>query len=248
MRDLAWDEEAGLFADCVIGETRGARCSWQTNVLALYGGLAVSDEQTDRIWEALFSDEAPFLRFEPRESENPYFKFFILETAFRLGKGAWALRMMEAYWGAMLEAGATTWWEMFSPAIEEDRRIYSRCHGYGTSPNAYLVSELAGIRPHPDGLGMARVVFAPHFPPGMKWLKTVVPTPLGTLAVEWHFTEDEKLDISISSSYGVEIDPVIDEAYADRVTLNVSSSVIIRPMGNPEAEEGTEADGDGGEA
>ncbi len=228
MRELTWDDANGLFADCIVGEARSSHCSWQTNVLALYGGLAASDEQAAQIWEALFSDEAPFLRFEPRESENPYFKFFILETAFRLGKGVWALQMLKGYWGAMLEAGATTWWEMFSPTINEDHRIYSRCHGYGTSPNAYLVTELAGIRPHPDGRGMAHVIFAPQFLPGMKWLKTIVPTPLGTLAVEWHFTEDDALDISISSSYGVEVDPVIDEAYADRVTFNVSSSVIVR--------------------
>ena len=84
---------------------------------------------------------------------------------------------------------------------------------------------------------MARVVFAPQFLPGMKWLKAVLPTPLGTLAVEWHFTEEDTLDISITSSYGVEVEPIIDEAYADRVTLNVSSSVIIRTPDTLEIED-----------
>ena len=238
MRELTWDEEAGLFADCLVGEdTRSGHHAWQTNVLALYGGLAATDEQAERIWDNLFCDEAPFLRFSPGETENPYFKFFILETAFRLGKGVWALQMIRHYWGAMLEAGATTWWEMFSPAMKEDSRIFCRCFGYGTSPNAYLISELAGLRPHPDSLGMARVVFAPQFLPGMKWLKAVLPTPLGTLAVEWHFTEEDTLDISITSSYGVEVEPIIDEAYADRVTLNVSSSVIIRTPDTLEIED-----------
>ena len=233
MRELTWDDETGLFADSSDGEKHCERHSWQSNVLALYGALATVEDY-EGIWSKLFCDEEPYTLFTPGDSENPYFKFFILELAFGTGHREWGFKMMRRYWGAMLDAGAVTWWELFSPTIVPDNRIYSKCHGYGVSPNAFLVSELAGIRP--DGIGMARILFEPCFLPEMSWLKVNVPTPLGLIAVEWHRGEDGAIDIGISASYALEIVPVIDEAFADKVTFSVSGNVeIIQPEELPEA-------------
>ena len=224
MRDLALNPDTGLFADCCRNGVRSEAESWQTNVLALYGGLAREDEY-DGIFDCLFSGAPPYLNIEAGDSENPYFKFFVLEVALALGHRAWALELVRYYWGGMLKNGALAWWEFFNPQAAPGQQAEgSKCHGYGVYPNIFLAQEVSGIRPARPGF--AAVYFNPILD-GVAWVKAEIPTPHGTISVNWCRQEDGELRVVINSSYPVEVIPQLDASVLAQATFSVGDDVSI---------------------
>lgn len=224
MRSLTWDPEKGLFADAYDNQARSETYSWQSNILAIYGGLAPED-QYENIWNKLAVDEAPYLLNVNADTDNPYFKYFVLHVAYALGKSQWALDYMKYYWGGMLAAGATSWWELFSPSCQDDYRLFSRCQGYGVVPNGYLISNLAGIRPAAPG--MKRIFFTPSILPDLPKLKAVIPTVNGAIHVSWEKSEANGLEISLSASFPIEVIPELISEVAQEATFNIGEEVTI---------------------
>lgn len=224
IRDLTWDAENCLFADSFHNAEMSRHYSWQSNVLALYGGIA-SPKHYEKIWNTLFIDTPPFELHSRGSTNNPYFKFFLLEVAFALGKPVWGLSLLKHYWGKMLEAGATSWWEMFDPGeTNSENRVCSKCHGYGVSPNAFLISEMVGIRPSEPGL--SRVFFNPC-PGVVEAVKAQIPTTYGRITVEWQVTPDKGLNVFIAANYPLEVIPILNAEIAESTVINVSEEVTI---------------------
>ena len=159
------------------------------------------------------------------EFNNPYFKYYILETAFALGKSAWALSLIHYYWGEMAKAGAKTWWEMFDPQLPDQKnRICGKCQGYGVSPNSFIMSELVGIRPAEPGMKM--VYFNP-MPGDVSWVKASIPTPQGTIKVYWNLDESGLFKVTINANYLLEVVPVMAPGIAKSCVFNVNDKVSI---------------------
>ena len=198
--------------------------SWQTNVLAIYGGIAES-QHYQGIFDKLFCDDEPYELFSAGDANNPFFKYFVLESAFALERREWAMKLIRRYWGKMLERGATTWWELFDPDAPPDEvPTYSMCHGYGVSPSAYLCTELAGIRPAMPGFGMA------YFNPlvGLTdWVKARIPTPRGHITVDWRATGSGEFEATIEASHPLEVIPILSPGIAESAVIHVSDEVSI---------------------
>jgi hypothetical protein len=224
VRQLTWDEQRGLFADGWNDGQPSEFCSWQTNVLAIYGGIA-APEKYGAVFDKLFCAEAPFELFSAGDANNPFFKYFVLEAAFALERRQWAMQLIRWYWGQMLRRGATTWWEMFDPeGHSAEVPSCSMCHGYGVSPNAYLCTELAGIRPAVPGFRMA--YFNPL--PGLtNAVKARIPTPHGHIAVDWHFRETGEFEAMIDATYPLEVIPVLPPGIVETALIHVSDTVSI---------------------
>lgn len=225
IHNLAWNPDEQLFADCctpLLGQS--SFFSWQTSLLAIYGGIA-TPEEIPVIWDQLFSDTAPYERFAQGEYNNPYFKYFILDVAFNHDYADWGVNFIKYYWGDMIKNGATTWWELYDPENSNlADRICSHCQGYATAPNAFLISEIAGLRPAEPGMN---VLF---FSPGLQsatWCRASVPTPLGPVNISWELRVNNVLDITITSSHPVDIIPVLSPEFADKAIFNVSDTVSI---------------------
>ncbi|MCK5801721.1 MAG: hypothetical protein KAI66_02765 [Lentisphaeria bacterium] len=224
VRNLTFNPERGLFADGWSQGETSSFYSWQTNVLAIYGGVALP-EDCDGILEQIFSDEEPFEPLAQGDTNSPFFKFFVLEIAFALDRRDWAATLMRWYWGGMLEHGATTWWELFDPMSEKGEvPTFSLCHGYGVSPNAFLHTEILGIRPAEPGF--TRVYFNPLLG-AVSWVKANVPTPYGAISVEWAINEDSVFEASISADFPLEVIPMLESAVAEDAILHVSDNVSI---------------------
>lgn len=223
LRELTWDDDQQLFADSWHDGRRSAQASSQTNILALYGGLALPD-QYDTIFDSLYQKEPPFDRVPVGRSDNPYFKYFLLETAFAIGRREWAFNYMKWYWGGMLEKGATTWWELFNPLSPEMDTPGSSCHGYGVSPNAFLIREVAGIRPVIPGY--SAIYFNPLIS-SLKSVKTKIPTHYGHISLEWTLDENNQLDATINATYPLAVIPELDPEIAATATLVVGDEVSI---------------------
>ncbi|MFW6413911.1 MAG: alpha-L-rhamnosidase C-terminal domain-containing protein [Verrucomicrobiota bacterium] len=224
LRRRTWDEQKGLFADCYSNGQSSDSFTTQTNILTLYGGVVEPEEYTD-IFDKLFTDEVPFYRMMPPENNNPYFNFFILEVAFALNRRQWAYDFMNWYWGAMLKEGATSWWELFDPRPEaENLERGSSCFGYGTSPNAFLIREIAGIRPAKPGFSSV------YFNPLLTAVSSVnarVPTPYGHLTVQWELKGEKQLEATLTSNYPVSVIPQLEPAVAETATINVNDEITI---------------------
>jgi hypothetical protein len=223
LRKLTWNEERGLFCDGWCEGEQSTSYSMQANVLALYAGIAPAH---NTIFENLFFDYAPFQEMiTDRLNENPYFKFFVLETAFTLGKRNWAVEYMRYYWGRMIQSGANTWWNKFCPDIEfEQENIQSLCHGYGISPNYFLMREIVGIRPVSPGA--KRVYFSPELT-AAEWVRAKMRTPHGSFKIEWSYLDTGELQIVIDTDYPLEVVPQLDPNVAENAILHVSDDVSI---------------------
>ena len=115
--------------------------------------------------------------------------FEIIETYFKNRQPEEGLRFIRENWGPMLAAGSDTLWEypVNNPAgrIDEKQDLTkfvstSRCHGWTAGPTYALLSEVVGIKPTLPGFAAFEV--KPQMGE-LAFVKGVVPTPLGLIAV-----------------------------------------------------------------
>ena len=74
---------------------------------------------------------------------TPYLYHYVTEAMTLAGMDGEALATLKSYWGAMAEAGADTFWEVFDPAHPlsspyGDIHINSYCHAWSCTPSWFL--------------------------------------------------------------------------------------------------------------
>ena len=181
--------------------------------LSKYLEMAVSNKQI-RAFQILAggdtADAAQFLQKNGAEGISTFMAYYILSAAAASG-GDRMLPMLKSYYGAMLDRGATTFWEDFDLAwLEGSSRIdalpaagqkdlhgdygkycyqgfrHSLCHGWAAGVLAFIVEHIAGLRITDGG---KNITVQPHMD-GLTELDAVFPTAMGN--VEIHIHGDEK--------------------------------------------------------
>ncbi len=120
---------------------------------------------------------------------TPYMRFYELDALCRVGQHERALAIIKDYWGAMLDLGATSFWEQYIPTesfpahLAMYGRPYGRslCHAWGASPVYLLPRHFAGVRPTKPGYITYDV--EPKLS-GLPSLTTTLPIPGGDLTVD----------------------------------------------------------------
>ncbi len=144
-----WDEEKGAYIDSFASGRR--HVTRHANIFALLFGYA--GEKRERILQnVLLNDAVPAIR-------TPYFKFYELDALCQAGMQQEVLRRIRGYWGPMLDGGATTIWEEYSPdePMESQYGMYgdkfgkSLCHAWGASPIYLLGRWFLGVTPTSPG-------------------------------------------------------------------------------------------------
>ena len=132
--------------------------------------------------------------------------YYILKAAAKTAGIEKALAMLEQYYGGMLRAGATTFWEDFDVDwIREGARIdrilkpgeydihgdngrycyqglrHSLCHGWSAGPAAFLAEEVLGVKIQAAGCKELRI--QPELGT-LEWAKGSYPTPYGAVIIE----------------------------------------------------------------
>lgn len=148
---------------------------------------------------------------------STFYGFYVLQALAKSGDAGTALEFIRTYWGAMLDLGATTFWEDFNlewlpnaaridelvppgrKDIHGDYGAYcyvgfrhSLCHGWASGPTAWLSQHVLGVKPLEPGCKRVRV--APQLG-DLKWAEGTYPTPLGPVRVR----HDRKADGSVAS-------------------------------------------------
>lgn len=147
-------EGESLFADSIRGGVVSPTRSQQASYAALRAGIVEGAEARAVLDEVLRRDDLvkPF---------GPSFYLQIVEALDRVGAHDEMARIMEWYWGAMLDRGARTWWEVFNPetpanihphpflgncpTFEMEWIPISTCHGWSGIPGYAIPRFLLGV-------------------------------------------------------------------------------------------------------
>lgn len=156
-----------------------------------------------------------------------FYGYYMLEALAKDGRYDEAINIISDYWGAMLDLGATTFWENFNyeerlNAIPIDQlpapskfnihadggdHCYvglraSLCHGWASGPTAWLSAHVLGIRVLEPGAKVIEV--KPHLG-NLQFAEGTFPTPQGTVTVKHVKQADGKIKSEIKAPKGVKI-------------------------------------------
>lgn len=174
--------------------TPPATSAKQANALLVLAGLADAVETNKRVLAA-----------EPLCGLSTFYGYYVLQARAKAGDYAACLDVIRKYWGAMLDLGATTFWEDFNLDWTENAAgitelvpegmkdihgdfgnycykglRHSLCHGWAAGPTAWLSEHVLGFRPMQPGCATLRI--EPHLG-GLTFAEGRFPTPHGVVEV-----------------------------------------------------------------
>jgi len=158
---------------------------------------------------------------------STFYGYYVLQALARSGDVDAALEIISTYWGAMLDHGATTFWEDFdlawtNNAARIDELVppgmkdlhgdhgahcyigfrHSLCHGWASGPTAWLSQHVLGIVPLEPGF--KRVSVKPQLG-RLQWAEGTYPTPHGPIRVRQERRADGSIKSDIQAPRGVKV-------------------------------------------
>jgi len=214
--DRALHDRCGAALARVSSYPSPATASKQALALLVLGGLA-EPEAINR--DALSRDPAAGL--------TPFLGHAVLEARALAGDYIGALGLIREYWGAMIDLGASTFWEDFdidwaagSGRIDEFvpaglRDIHaglgrnahrglslSLCHAWSAGPTAWLSRHVLGVRPLAPG---CRVVQVRPELGDLSRAEGTFPTPLGSIVVRHRRRPDGSVATEVEAPDPIEV-------------------------------------------
>jgi hypothetical protein len=167
------------------------------------------------------------LSADPLDGVSTFYGYYVLQARAAAADYQGCLDVIRQYWGAMLDLGATTFWEDFNMAWTEnaapiDELVppgkvdvhaqygdfcykgwrHSLCHGWAGGPTAWLNEHVLGLKPLEPGCTVLRV--DPHLG-DLAWARGSLPTPLGVVSVSVVRRDDGGVDVSVDAPAGVRV-------------------------------------------
>lgn len=164
---------------------------------------------------------------DPCRGLSMFYGYYVLEARAKAGDYSGCLDVIRNYWGAMLDLGATTFWEHFEldwmdgagridelvphgmKDIHADCGDYcykglrhSLCHGWAGGPTAWLSEHVLGITPIEPGFRTVKI--DPHLG-NLKWARGTMPTPLGVIEVSHEVQDNGLVKTEIAAPEGVDL-------------------------------------------
>lgn len=158
---------------------------------------------------------------------STFMGYYLLSAKAKAGDMEGALRDLRAYWGGMLDLGATTFWEDFNldwmknagridELVPEGKRDvhgdygahcyqnfrHSLCHGWSSGPVPFLTRHVLGVQIAAPGCQKLRI--QPNLG-DLDWAEGSVPTPYGLVRVRHTRREDGSIRTEYTAPEGVEI-------------------------------------------
>ena len=186
-RKTFWNEEKHAYMHAVEDGAMNSMITKFPNMFAIIYGYATPQERQQILENVLLNDSVESIT-------TPYMRFYELEALCEMGLQTTVLPEMKAYWGGMLNEGATTFWEKYVPGETGTQHLamYGRpygkslCHAWGASPIYIIGKYFLGVRPTKPGYEEYEV--KPELG-GLEWMEGEVPAPFGKIRVK--MTADE---------------------------------------------------------
>lgn len=203
-----FDEREGLYRDGLDNPLAKRLYSQTANALLVKFGVAPASKRREIMTNAFA--ERKDIRILPASA---HFSRQAASALFEAGCDDLALAWLKRGFGGMLDAGATTFWEVW----EDDA---SQCQGTSSSPVYLFARYLAGL--YPLEPGYRKIGIDPH-PSGLKHLTATLTTPLGLVKIAWGRTA-QGLDYTLTLPAKLRDAPVIVADRAGSVQLSVVSA------------------------
>jgi hypothetical protein len=189
-----WSNEKGAYTDCIRADGSVSPVfSQQTQVAALISGVA-GGERAEKCRAIVHNPPEGFVR-----AGSPFFMFFLLEALVQEERYDDMVETIRSYWGRQIDAGATTFWEMYHGPADGRRQTRSHCHGWSAAPTFFLTQHVLGIQPLEPGYSLTRI--APR-PGKLAWAQGAVPTPRGAVECYWKNSPD-RFEITLTAPRGM---------------------------------------------
>lgn len=158
---------------------------------------------------------------------STFYGYYVLQARAKAGDYQGCLDCIRQYWGAMLDLGATTFWEDFDldwttnagridelvPPGKKDIHgdfgnycykgfRHSLCHGWASGPTAWLSQHVLGIQIVEPGCKAIRI--EPHLG-DLAWAEGTFPTPYGVVKVRHEKQPDGTVRSKVSAPAGVRL-------------------------------------------
>lgn len=158
---------------------------------------------------------------------STFYGYYVLQARASAGDYQGSLDNIREFWGAMLDLGATTFWEDFNldwvpnagridelvppgkKDIHGDYGAYcylgfrhSLCHGWASGPTAWLSEHVLGVKVVEPGYKKVRI--APHLG-DLEWVEGSFPTPHGVIKIRHEKTASGRIKSRIDSPKGVKV-------------------------------------------
>ena len=158
---------------------------------------------------------------------STFYGYYVLNAMALAENYQGAINSIKEYWGAMLDLGATTFWEDFNiDWIENAARIdeivpddkidihasygdycyvglrHSLCHGWASGPTAWLSENVLGVEI--IEAGCRKVKIEPHLG-DLEWVEGTFPTPFGLIELRHEKLPDGTISSTIKAPKEVKI-------------------------------------------
>lgn len=171
-----WDTAAEAYLTYVGDRAPKHYCELSQSLAILCGAVAKA-ETRDHLRDGLMTRREDWV--ETTLSQSLYKYEAVLSGGTKFGRRVFD--SIDSEWGAMLEKGATSFWEMREGA-EAFSQAGSLCHGWSAIPVYFYGAYVLGVRPVEPGF--KKFIVAP-MPCALDSAKGTVPTPHGPIHVEW---------------------------------------------------------------
>lgn len=177
----------------------------------------------------LDKDEAnkEYLSFNGAKGFSTFYGFYMLEAMALADNYQGAIDIIRQYWGAMINLGATTFWEDFNldwlpnaapidQLVPEGKKDihgdygdhcykgfrHSLCHGWASAPTYWLSRYVLGV--YPSSSGCREVIIRP-FLGDLDWVEGTFPTPYGDIEIRHEKGNDGKIKSRIKAPKGIKV-------------------------------------------
>lgn len=158
---------------------------------------------------------------------STFYGYYMLNAMAKAGNYKEAMNIMRTYWGAMLDMGATTFWEDFNMDwLENASRIdepvpvgkkdihgdcgaycykglrHSLCHGWASGPTSWLTEYVLGVSIVEPGCKVIRI--KPNLG-DLQWVEGTFPTPYGIVSIKHKRLANGKIETKVNGPKQVRI-------------------------------------------
>jgi len=168
-----------------------------------------------------------YLSYKDSHGFSTFYGYYMLEAMAKAGNYSGAIDIISEYWGAMLDLGATTFWEDFDIRwLENAARIdelvpngkvdvhsaygkycylgfrHSLCHGWASGPTSWLSRHVLGVEILEPGCKVVRIT--PHLG-DLEWVEGKFPTPFGEIEISHRKSKSGGIISKIKAPKGIKI-------------------------------------------
>lgn len=168
------------------------------------------------------------IKVEGARGFSTFYGYYMLQAMAKAGDYAGAMKFISEFWGAMIDLGATTFWEDFHtdwlkedvapitdivPAGKKDIHgdfgaycykglRHSLCHGWASGPTAWLSQHVLGVEIVEPGYKVVKI--NPHLG-DLEWVEGSVPTPFGDIKISHRKDAEGNVVSKVDAPVGVSV-------------------------------------------